>query len=569
MEHKRHAIAMFMISALVLTVVTSSIRLNNIDENHAYVMTTTTPESPVAARLNTDVTPRTVGSSGVSHESGVHLMASQGELSVYSTSLLPAFTHDIELVPDATRYDIDITIDPDGQHVRGNETIRYTNRLKTPLAEIMLRLFPNTSYLGGFMRVDDVHIDGLARPTVPQIRPSAGMGVIDSLPITDTSILSVALASPLPPGRNLMLSLRFEITVPQQSISGYRTFGWADQILSLPDAYAMIPVRDQAGWHVDTAPDYGDIVFAEAALYNVRISAPMDMVIVATGTCTAAPLESRQPEYADTAPHFSTMTCIAGPVRDFAIHTSRSYQAETNTIQAAGGEVLVSSYFTAGNRPAAMRALDEAGKAISFYESRFGAYPYREFKVFASTTSAGGIEYPMVAGILDSVYGADPIYLEWMIAHEAAHQWWYGIVGSDQINEPWLDESLAQYSALLYMEYTYGRDFAVVQRDLRFSQRYRAEYDAGRDVPVDQPTLAFDRSLYFPIVYGKGPLFYDEVRRYVGNASFTNWMRAYFERHRYGIAHKADLLAAADDVGIGLIVRSAFEKWMHGLYVRP
>ncbi|HEY3290519.1 MAG TPA: M1 family metallopeptidase [Anaerolineae bacterium] len=483
--------------------------------------------------------------------------------------MLPSFKHDISLFTDATKYDIDLTIDPDGQRVHGTESIRYTNRMSSALAEVMLRLFPNTSYLGGSMSVENVRIDGIPVPAIPQTRPlAANDGTVSGL-ITDTSILSVALPSPPTAGSHVTLTLQYEISIPQQSVSGYRTFGWADQILSLPDAYAMVPVRDQDGWHVDMTPDYGDIVFAEAAQYNVRITAPLDMVIVATGRCDSAPLEPRQFENGDTSRYFAVNTCFAAPVRDFAIHASRMYQVMTNTIQTFGGEVTVSSYFVNGNRPVAMRVLDEASKALLFYENRFGAYPYSEFKVFASTTTAGGIEYPMVAGILDSVYGADPTYLEWMVAHEVAHQWWYGIVGSDQINEPWLDESLAQYSALLYMEYIYGKDFAAVQHDIRFSQRYRAEYNAGIDVPVDQATSEFDRGLYFPIIYGKGPLFYDEVRRYVGDASFTNWLRTYFEHNRYGIAHKASLLSAADDVGIGLIVRSMFDKWMRGLYVRP
>ena len=79
-----------------------------------------------------------------------------------------------------------------------------------------------------------------------------------------------------------------------------------------------------------------------------------------------------------------------------------------------------------------------------------------------------------------------------------------------------------------------------------------------------QPTAAFDRSAYGPIVYGKGPLFFDAVRQAAGDQRFLAWLRAYFNRSRYGIARGDDLLRAADETGIGPAVRQAYQEWMLG-----
>ena len=570
MRHKRQITLLLLFALLVAWGGASSSHINPAAQNPA--VPTAMPRSLITPLAKTTVIPAT-SAPGQPRRTPLPLgtpreVATPASLNPYAGALLPSYEGDVGQAPDATRYDIDITIDADMQHVYGAQQVVVVNHAADPLTELMLRLYPNTEYLGGSMHVQDVHINGASVLPIPYVRAVAGSSVTDSQRLTDTSVVSIPLNEPVLPGHAVSLSLEYVITAPLRSNSGYRTFGWVDQVLALPDAYAMIPVHDQRGWRVDAAPDYGDIVFAEASLYRVRITAPSDLVIVATGACTQTPLDPQIAPPSDVLLHQSVTSCVAGPVRDFAIHASREYRVVSAPVAAAGGDVLVSSYYLPGNQQAAQHVLDYASAALLFYESRFGVYPYKELKVFPSGTTAGGIEYPMLAGVLDTLYSGDPGYLEWIVAHEVAHQWWYGMLGSDQINEPWLDESLAQYSTLLYMEQRHGADYAAGLREQRLIARYHAELDAGKDTIVDQPTLGFDRALYFPIVYGKGPLFYDEVRRTVGDARFILWLHTYFEKNRYGIVHREDLLTVADDLGMGVTVRQAFDKWMHGVFIR-
>jgi aminopeptidase N len=208
--------------------------------------------------------------------------------------------------------------------------------------------------------------------------------------------------------------------------------------------------------------------------------------------------------------------------------------------------------------------LDIAANALATYEKRFGAYPYGELKLFATTTSAGGIEYPNLAGVLFNFYEGNDDYFEWLVAHEVAHQWWYNLVGSNPITEPWLDESLTQYSALLYMEDRYGVQAAQKYRVRYFTDRFAEERNVRGDRRVGQPTAAFPRKAYFPIVYGKGPLFFEAVRSGADDARFGAWLRGYYERHRYSTAQASDLLQAADEVGLGPVVHAAYAEWILG-----
>ena len=130
--------------------------------------------------------------------------------------------------------------------------------------------------------------------------------------------------------------------------------------------------------------------------------------------------------------------------------------------------------------------------------------------------------------------------------------------------EPWLDEALTQYSVSLYMEDRYGVEAAQKYRTRYFTDRFATELKEKGDRRVGQPTSAFPRWSYFPIVYGKGPLFFDAVRKGSDDARFDAWLRAYYERFRYGTAHANDLLQAAEDVGLGPVVHAAYDEWILG-----
>jgi aminopeptidase N len=178
---------------------------------------------------------------------------------------------------------------------------------------------------------------------------------------------------------------------------------------------------------------------------------------------------------------------------------------------------------------------------------RFGAYPYREFDIVETPTTARGIEYPGVIVINQGLY-KDPGNrgpFEVTAVHEVAHQWWYGVVGNDQVNYPWVDESLTQYAAVIYEEDLHGS--AVSQAILReyMEALYGMAKKAGHDAAVNQPVSAFNEADYTAIVYGKGPLFFDAIRKKMGDAGFFRFLSAYYAKYRYKVAFPEDILATA------------------------
>ena len=155
------------------------------------------------------------------------------------------------------------------------------------------------------------------------------------------------------------------------------------------------------------------------------------------------------------------------------------------------------------------------------------------------------VEYPGLIVIAQRLY-AGSSSSEWVVAHEVAHQWWYNVVGNDQVDEPWLDEALTQYATVLYFEDRYGKAAAASALQAGIQDRWEGAREAGRDRPVVGPVAGFAPEDYGPIVYGKGPLFFHHLREEVGDVPFDHILRSYFEEYRYKIATGESFLAVAE-----------------------
>ncbi|MGC8944557.1 MAG: M1 family metallopeptidase [Anaerolineae bacterium] len=430
----------------------------------------------------------------------------------------------------APQYAISLTVDVARSQVVGEQTVRFTNAEEAPLRDLYLRLFPNTPGYGGKMRVSSIRLNG--KPASPEVRLGG-------------SALRLLLNPPLAPMETVTLSLAFTATVPLTDEIDYAQFSFVRGVMALPEVYPLIPVYDDEGWNVEVAPEYGDAVYSDVAFYQVEVTAPPTMTLVASGTCAAG-----------EAGHWS---CRAGPVRDFALILGDDYQVAS---QVAEG-VVVNSYFYSAHREGGEQVLRIAVDALTLYSRLFGPYPYEELDVVETPTRAGGIEYPTLVVISDRLYTGHP-RLKWVVAHEVAHQWWYGVVGSDQVDEPWLDEALTQYTTLLYHEFLYGPDTATRILKDDFQATYDRLVKEGNDMPAGLPVAAYPRDLYGPVVYRKGALYFHALRGRVGDENFFALLRAYYRRHRYGIATPDSFLATVKAV-TGSEHRDLYERWILGV----
>lgn len=456
----------------------------------------------------------------------------------------------------ATRYRISATLDPEQHRITGAQSIQLINTEDTALNEIYLRLYVNAAhYNEGEISVEDVQVNGAAAQS--------------SLEIDDTA-LKIALPQPLAPNQPAEISLRFTTIVPSSG-GGYGIFNESKGVWTLYNWHPELAVYEKEGWLLNPVSAQGDPTNTDASNYEVTFAAPSDMQVVTSGVETGA-----QEQDGNTA-----HTIVAALARNFVVVASDQFERVSQKV----GEVNVNSYYLPSSAEGGQAALDTAAKSIEVFSREFGAYPYTELDVAqvelgggaAGMESTGlimiGSEYydPETAapfgnlgGVLEGAEGAN--ILAFTTAHEVAHQWWYGVVGSDAYNQPWLDESLTNWSSAFYIDETLGQEAGLMARDLFISVPYRMTLENG-DTRLDQNVESFNDEQYGSVVYGKGALMYDVLRQELGDEKFFEFLRRYYQEQQFDRADSAEWLQTLNQAA-GKDMRPFYDKWVTGAAIQ-
>lgn len=471
------------------------------------------------ASVQPAATPQPTGGPTAGPEPAAAEVTAWDDRSIYRTGLIKSEQETLTRFPHASVYHIELRIAEDMTQVMGQQQVRYTNAERVALGEVYFRIFPNAT--GGEMTVTNVTVDD--HPAEAALEDG-------------NTTLRVPLPTPLSPGHSTVIALDYVISVPVTLETGYGVLSFVDGVLALDTPYAPIPVYDDEGWNVGRPPDNSDLSYFDASFYRVRVVAPADLVLVAAGVEIA-----REQEGAT-----QTVTFAAGPARDFYLAASADYQA----VSVQAGETRINSYAPEQWTTAAQRSADTVARALQLFGARFGPYPYTEVDVVSTPLLALGIEYPGIMGITLRLYDPNQevmgrpsqTVIESTVVHEMTHQWFYNLVGNDQVDEPWLDEALAQYVTALYFQDAYGAAAAEAYRaswDSRWERVERAE------IPIGLAAGEYAGREYSAIVYGRGPFFLVALADRMGQADFDRFLADY-AANRWGIASRADFETLAE-----------------------
>ena len=456
--------------------------------------------------------------------------------SIYKPGLIAAEQAVPDQMTTASVYHLEFKIADDIYHVTGTEEVRYTNAENVPLNEVELRLFPNI--LGGEMKVSTVSVDGQA------VTPKYGL---------ENSLLIVPFAKSLEPKQSILLHMDFAVTVPQSVERNYGVLAYVDQTLTFAHSYPMICVYNNEGWNAEIPPQWGDVTFADASFYLVKITAPKGLTLVTTGQKVSSSEDDQ----------VQRLNIESGPARDFYLVASANYEETSQTF----GEVTINSYAPKDLKKGAEVALEVASHAIKDYSARYAPFPYKEFDIVATSTLALGIEYPGMVAITSRIYDVDQdlrgtparVYMESTVAHETGHQWFYNLVGDDQLDDPWLDESLTQFATLQYYTDEYGPNG---EQGFRNSLESRwASIDRAK-IPIGLPVAKYSDQEYSAIVYGRGPLFFVALRDQMGKEAFDAFMKDYTTSLSWGISTPQGLQSLAEK-HCSCDLTPLFKEWVY------
>lgn len=453
--------------------------------------------------------------------------ASPTDRTVYKNGLFPEYHPILNQLPYASMYDIKFSIADDIFHITGSETVIYTNSEDVELKEVKFRLFPNI--LGGKMHVSEVFVNNEA--------------IVPNYTLND-SLLTAPLKKPLQPKENITLRMDFNITIPQSIDLNYGVLAYYGNVLALAHAYPMIAVYDDEGWNAEIPPQSGDVTYADMSFFLVTIDAPKSLTLVGSG---------REISRQETG-NRQTVRYEAGPVRDFYLAASPDYEVVSKEVNG----ITLRFYSPDNFKRGAEYALETAARSIEIFGKRYAPYPYSELDFVSTPTYALGIEYPGMIAITEWIVDPDNNYLEATVAHEIAHQWFYNLVGNDQLDDPWLDESLSQFVTLQYFSDEYGQTGAL---GFRLDLEERWSSIGQTKIPVGLPVRGYTGSEYSAIIYGRGGLFFEALRAEMGNEKFDAFLKEYVKANAWDIATPQKIQSQAEQV-CGCELTVLFNNWI-------
>ena len=227
--------------------------------------------------------------------------------------------------------------------------------------------------------------------------------------------------------------------------------------------------------------------------------------------------------------------------REFFVHMSNRFQSDS--LDAYGTTPSPATGCPSMKRRGGA-VLQHTAAALRVYSDWFGPYPYPDLRVASAPISFRGMEYPQVFLLGVQLYDRYRDQLEIRAVHEVAHQWWYQLVHNDRVNQPWVDEGLAEYSSRIYYEAVHGPDAADILEYRRWQAVVDGLISREQDAPLAQPVdrLCRTKDLRGAIVYGKGALLFLRDPTHAWRAGIQAILQNYLADYQYKIITPADML---------------------------
>lgn len=442
-------------------------------------------------------------------------------------------------VDNINQYQIDVVFNPEEKYYTAKQKVVYINNENIALKEIYFHIYPNA-----FKKESTVPFlfDSLKRAYPNGFKP----GYIDIQKVSvdnkeldfsiigeDKTILKIPLNSEILPKEKINICMEYKVVIPPAR----DRFGYGENTFNLGNWYPILAVYDDEGWNLDPYYSIGDPFYSEVSNYQVTIKAPKDIVIAASGLKISEKVID----------NMKIWKFKAELMRDFAWVASKDFIEDEIKVN----DTIVKLYFLNDNIEIQSFIRNVAFDCINIFNKIFGKYPYKQYSVVA-TSFPSGMEYPGIVFIGEEYYSDEyREFLETVIVHETAHQWWYGIVGNDEVDEAWLDESITSYSEVIYISEKYGDEIGEIYYHENTSNYYmsRKSILKMQDEVIVKPLSKFKGwEDYGPLVYSKGAMFINKIKEKYGKDVLYNILNEFFKRYRFKIASTSDFVNVCGDI---------------------
>ncbi|MEZ4368730.1 MAG: M1 family metallopeptidase [Kofleriaceae bacterium] len=380
----------------------------------------------------------------------------------------------------------------------------------------------------------------------------------------DQTVLELPLPRPVGPGEQIELAMAFTAQLP----AVFARTGYAGAFTMVAQWFPKVGVlRGAPGLEAWVCEPFHALAefFADFGTYDVALTVPQTHVVAATGVLTATE---------DHADGTRTLRYRAEDVHDFAWMADPYMEVMSQAATTASGPVEVRVYHRPAQRAFARRHLAAGVGAIEQFSAHFGDYPWAVMTIVdppLEAAGAAGMEYPtLVTTAGDTALARPGLRLpEYVTVHEIGHQWFGGMLASDEGAEPWLDEGVNEWADALVMGALYGERASAVDwlgwsAELASLRRAVADDPASLPTPIATAAAAFvDGDAYAEVAYGKALLALRTLEYVLGRPAMVAAMGAYARAWRFRHPTGADLFAALEEhtgADLGWLIGPAFHQ---------
>ncbi|MGZ9586739.1 M1 family metallopeptidase [Paenibacillus marinisediminis] len=453
-----------------------------------------------------------------------------------------------------SEYHINVRLDETTKTLYGSQTVTWTNPGKKTVNEMYLHLYPNafassdSTFMkesGGKLRTDKMPENGYGGMNITSIETVDGMSLLNRLEYVhpddgntkDKTLAKLRLTQPVKAGGEITLVMKFEVKLPKVFARMGMTdnFVMAGQWFPKIAAYEKAGVRgrSQEGWNMHQYHGNSEF-YSDFGIFNVRVQVPDNYIVAATGFPVKTPA---------SANGVKVYQFYADDVHDFAWAASPNFvyaEQPFSSEQVPG--VRIKLYLDPKHADLKERYFFAAKTALNKFSQWYGEYPYTTLSIVVppmEANGAGGMEYPTLItafGAGDNSPGYD---LERTVIHEIGHQYFYGMVASNEFEEAWLDEGFTSYAEDKLMEEEFG-----VAPNLAVVSSYMTN-----PAPLKQDAWRYkDQNHYAENVYYRAKLVLLAMERQVGEKKMQRILKTYVSKYRFKHPSTTDFQRVVESV---------------------
>jgi Peptidase family M1 domain len=479
-------------------------------------------------------------------------------------------------------YEIDAKLDPSKHTIAATETLTYRNLTGKPQQTFPFHLYLNafqpqstlmtevrlagTRGTGpdsewdpkhyGSINVDKFEVEGMGDLTgkMEFIQP-------DDHNANDHTVFQVTLPQPIAPGASVTFHMTFHDQLPKV----VERTGYAHDFDMVGQWFPKVGVWWKDAWNCHQFHATTEF-FADFGTFDVRITLPQNEIVGAGGDLISS---------VNNPDGTKTVTFHSEDVHDFSWTASPSFAVVEDSWTGSQGPVKIHLLMSPGNMPSAPRYIKALKGTLRLFDQWYGPYPYDRITVVDPPhggSDAGGMEYPTLITAGTAWWMPDGLLApEVVTEHEFGHQYWYGMVATNEFEEAWLDEGINSYTEVKVMDALYGKETSVMNfpfAHMGETELQRVSYLGEPDMdPISRFAWQFIGSnSYGGITYGKTATMLITLEKLIGEDTLRNALHTYFMRYRFTHPTGEDFLKTVEEVS-GKDLRWYFNQAVYGTNV--